>query len=388
MKSAADIVVAGAGLGGLTAALALQRAGFRVRVFEQAPVLGEVGAGISLSAGICRALASLGIGQALLRASSPCPNVAFVDYRTGALLAGKIEDAPADRGLDTDRHIHRADLHALLLGAVRANDADAVRTDKQLTAVSQTAAVVTAEFADGTSAQGDLLVAADGARSAVRGLLFDETVPEFAGQVAYRCLVPAADARPFFHGAAVSVGQGRIFHRYALRGGALINVVGIAQTMEWADEGWNTPATTREFAALYGDFHPDVTGLIKAAPADSLIKWGLFVRPRFTGWSRGRVTLLGDAAHPILPFLGLGAALAIEDGVVLARALAAHDDVAGALAAYERARIDRVDAVRDKTIRQGEIIQSARPGNDDLAASPSQEAPLFQYDPLTASIDA
>ena len=388
MNRPSNIAVIGAGLGGLTAALALQRQGFRVRVFEQARVLGEVGAGISLSAGIGRALADLGIGDALLAASTPCPDVAFVHYRTGALLAGQVEQAPVDRGFETARHIHRADLHAILLDAVRANDASAVATDKPLTSVSQDADRAIAGFADGTTEGADLLIAADGARSAVRALLFDNTPPEFSGQVAFRCLVPAAAAAPFMRGAAVSIGKGRIFHRYALRGGTVVNVVGIAQTPQWAAEGWNTPATNAEFGALYVDFHPDVTGLIAAAPPESLIKWGLFVRPRFTGWSQGRVTLLGDAAHPILPFLGLGAALAIEDGVVLARALVAHDDLATALHAYEAARIDRVDAVRDKTIRQGEIIQATDPDNDDLASSPSQEAPLFDYDPVAVSVDA
>lgn len=388
MNRPAEIAIVGAGLGGLTAALALQREGLQVRVFEQAPMLGEVGAGISLSAGVGRALAGLGVGDALLAASSPCPNVAFVHYRTGARLAGQVESTPEDRGFETARHVHRADLHAILLDAARVNDPAAVTTDRRLVSITQDSDRVIAEFADGTTHSADLLVGADGARSAVRALLFDDSPPEFSGQVAFRCLVPAADAAPFMHGAAVSIGQGRIFHRYALRGGEIVNVVGISRTEAWAAEGWNTPASNAEFAQLYADFHPDVSGLINAAPPESLIKWGLFVRPRFTGWSQGRVTLLGDAAHPILPFLGLGAALAIEDGVVLARALTAHHDLGAALSAYEAARIDRVDAVRDKTIRQGEIIQSTDPDNDDLASSPSQEAPLFDYDPLSVPVHA
>lgn len=388
MKAQSNIAIIGAGLGGLTAALALQRAGFRIRVFEQAPTLGEVGAGISLSAGICRALDGLGVGDALLAASNPCPDVAFVHYRTGACLAGTVEHTPQDRGFDTARHIHRADLHAILLDAVVANDSGALATGKQLVSISQASRSVLAGFADGTTCSADLLVAADGSRSAARALLFDDSAPQFAGQVAFRCLIPEAAAAPFMHGAAVSIGKGRIFHRYNLRGGELVNVVGIARTERWESEGWNIPASISEFAELYADFHPDVTGLINAAPVTSLIKWGLFVRPRFTGWTRGRVTLLGDAAHPILPFLGLGAALAIEDGIVLARALAEHDDHTSALAGYEAARIDRVDAVRDKTIRQGEIIQATDPDNDDLASSPSQEAPLFDYDPVAVPVHA
>jgi salicylate hydroxylase len=388
--SRADIAIIGAGLGGLTAALALQRSGRRVRIFEQAPVLGEVGAGISLSSGAGRGLASLGIGAPLLAASAPCPDVAFVHYRTAALLAGSAGQATADEGFATARHIHRADLHAILLDAVRANDPAAVATGKQLAAIVQDDAGVSVTFADGSQHRAPVLVGADGSRSVTRRLLFDDTPPDFAGQVAFRCLLPADAAAPFFvpGSAVVSVGPKRIFHRYGLRGGTIVNIVGIARSDEWQAEGWNISASPAEFAALYADFHPDVTALIRAAPPASLIKWGLFVRPPLTGWTRGRVTLLGDAAHPILPFLGLGAALAIEDGIVLSRALDAYDVPAAAFAAYEGARRNRVENVRTRTIQQGEIIQGSDPDRADMASSPSQDVPLFDYDPLKVPINA
>jgi salicylate hydroxylase len=137
----------------------------------------------------------------------------------------------------------------------------------------------------------------------------------------------------------------------------------------------------QEFLDEYEGFHPDVLGLIRAAPADTLIKWGLFIRPPIKVWTRGRVALLGDSAHPILPFLGLGAALAIEDSVVLARALDATPDVEQAFAAYQAARMARVEQVRVQTIRQGEIIQSSDPDREDVAKSPSQDVRLFDYDP-------
>ena len=142
----------------------------------------------------------------------------------------------------------------------------------------------------------------------------------------------------------------------------------------------------QEFLDQYEDFHPDVLGLIRAAPADTLIKWGLFVRLPIEVWSRGRVALLGDAAHPILPFLGLGAALAIEDGVVLARALDAAPSVEQAFAAYQAARMGRVEQVRVQTIRQGEIIQAGDPDRQDVAKSPSQDVRLFDYDPTGVAI--
>jgi salicylate hydroxylase len=390
MTPPASIAIIGAGLGGLTAALALLRAGWRVRVYEQASVLGEVGAGISLSVGAGRGLASLGLGPALLAASLPVPAVAFAHYRTGELLAGVYDNGvPPDHGFATARHIHRADLHAILLAAVRAIDADAVQTGKQLVMADQDEHQARAQFADGSSIEADLLIAADGTRSAVRRALFDQDAPQFAGQIAYRCLVPYDLAKPFMGrgNAVVSIGAARMFHRYLVRGGALVNVIGIGRSESWREEGWNTPATNAEFLNDYADFHPDVTGLIATAPPASLIKWGLFTRPPLARWSIGRVLLLGDAAHPILPFLGLGAALAMEDGVVLARALAATPDLDAALGAYRVARSERVESVRAQTIRQGEIIQSADPDREGMGTSPSQNVTLFEYDPTTVAID-
>lgn len=381
--------IVGAGLGGLTTALALLSAGWRVRVYEQACVLGEVGAGITLSPGAGRALASLGLGPALLAASLPIPDIAFVHYRTGALLAGVFDKGrPEDRGFEAPRHIHRADLHAILLAAVGAIDPEAVLTGRRLADVAQDGSGVTLGFADGAMAKADLLIGADGARSTVRRLLFDDTPPAFAGQIAFRCLIPAEDAAPFMGAgnAVVSIGAARIFHRYLIRGGALVNVIGIAKSDRWREEGWNTPAAVDEFLTEFEGFHADVLGLIRKAPPDSLIKWGLFIRPPLAQWSAARVVLLGDAAHPILPFLGLGAALAIEDGVVLTRALSLAPTVERAFAAFQEARTERVETVRTQTIRQGEIIQASDPDAPAVTRSPSQDVDLFDYDPRRAPI--
>jgi salicylate hydroxylase len=386
-----SISIIGAGLGGLTAALALQRVGWRVRVFEQAPVLGEVGAGITVSPGSGRALAGLGVGAALLEASLPVPEIAFVHYRTGELLAGVLDQGrPVDHGLDKPRHIHRADLHAILLKAVRAADPDAVGVGRRLVSVEHDGEGVTAVFADGSNAASDLLIGADGSRSAVRRQLFDAEAPEFSGQIAFRSLIPREAAEPFMGGgnAVVSIGGGRIFNRYLVRGGALVNVIGIAKSDRWRGEGWNTPASIEEFTREFEAFNPDVLGLIGRAPADSLIKWGLFVRPPIAQWSEGRVVLIGDAAHPVLPFLGLGAALAIEDGVVLARALDAIADPGRAFAAFQAARLERVEAVRTESIRQGQIIQTAEPDPVSVRRSPSQNPIIFDYDPNLVPIDA
>lgn len=379
------IAIVGAGLGGLTAALALLRQGRRVRVYEQAPALGEVGAGISVSAGAGLALASLGLGPELLAASLPVPAVAFAHYRTGELLAGAFDGgAPRDRGFETARHMHRADLHRILCEAVLRLDADAVQLGSKVEAVESSPDAVSLRFADGTRVTAVLVIGADGTRSTIRRLLFDKSPPTFAGQVAFRCLIPRDRAAPFLHrgNAVVSVGASRIFHRYLVRAGSLVNVIGIVRSEAWRGEGWNTPATIDEFLGAFEGFHDDVRGLIASAPRDSLIKWALFVRPPLSCWHSDRIGLLGDAAHPILPFLGLGAALAIEDGIVLARAIALHGEADGvALAAFQAVRMGRVDHVRLQSILQGEIVQSTDPDTTGLQRSPSQDARLFDHDP-------
>lgn len=380
------IAIIGAGLGGLTAALALLRAGWRVRVYEQAAMLGEVGAGITVSAGAGKGLASLGIGPALLTASLPVPDIAFVHFRTGELLAGVFDkNAPPDFGFAKARHIHRADLHAILLDAVQALDASAVVIGARLTGIESALDGVEVKFADGSVAKADALIAADGVRSTVRRLLFGDDSPPFAGQVAFRCLIPRAEAAAFMGAgnAVVSIGAGRIFNRYLIRGGELVNVVGIARSQVWRQEGWSTPATRKEFAGEFEGFHPDVLGLIGRAPTQNLIKWGLFARLRAEHWAEGRVLLIGDAAHPMLPFLGLGAATAIEDGIVLARALELGADFEAGFGIFQRARAERVETVRVESIRQGEIIQASDPDRMGLTGAPSQMPALFDYDPCT-----
>jgi salicylate hydroxylase len=391
-------LIIGAGLSGLTAALALSSAGWRVRVCEQARQLGEVGAGITLSPGACRGLAFLGLGEEILAASLPVPDIAFLHFRTGELLAGSLpthggQDMPGpalpgpDPGCTVPRHIHRADLHAILVRALHRVDPALIETGKRLIGVERGAST-RARFADGSTRDAHLLIAADGTRSAVRESMFDAAEPQFAGQIAFRCLIPAHQAASLMGrtAAAVFIGASRIFNRYWIRRGTLLNVVGIAKSDSWREEGWNTPATTEEFLQQFSGFHPSVLSLIERAPAQSLFKWGLFIRPPLRAWSMDNVVLVGDAAHPILPFLGLGAALAIEDGIVLARALGLAADTATALAAFQRTRQSRADDIRAQSIRQGEIIQAAHPDQLGVQRSPSQNAALFDYDPCTAPI--
>jgi salicylate hydroxylase len=179
-------------------------------------------------------------------------------------------------------------------------------------------------------------------------------------------------------------GPGRVFNRYTIRQGALVNCVGIIKTDQWLDDGWSTPADREEMLGDYQGWHPEVTALIERG--ERMIKWGLFDRPPLTRWSEGRLTLLGDAAHPMLPFLGLGAAMAIEDALILARALRASPTIAAALNCYELARRARTALVQQQAARQGELVQSCDPDRFDANAAPSHNPAFYAYDPVSVPL--
>ena len=383
------VLIVGAGLGGLTAALALSRCGLDVAVYEQATVLREVGAGLTVSRGAQRVLAELGLGTQLLARASTVRSNAFVHYRTGALLDGAVDhtdgSGPAD-GVARNVQMHRADLHDLLVTTLRMRAPGALQLGRRFVDVSEYDARVTVTFADGSVVDGDLLLGADGLRSQVRACLWGAEDPRFTGQVAFRALVPGTAAAPFLASdgrAAVYLGPDRVFNRYALRRGAVVNCVAIARTDSWREEGWTIPATHAELAALYAGWHPNVLGLIGAAP--SLSKWALYDRDPLPRWGTDRVSLLGDAAHPMLPFLGLGSAMAIEDGLVLGRALAAAPGPEG-LARYEAARRPRTTEVMLQSRREGGLVQADDPHEFEPDAAPSRKPIYYDFDPALIQV--
>jgi salicylate hydroxylase len=183
------------------------------------------------------------------------------------------------------------------------------------------------------------------------------------------------------------VGHGQVFNRYLVSNGRLLNCVGLLHGQDWAEDGWNCPATVAEMVAAYQGWHPSVLALMQRAPAASLIKWGVFARAPREAWVQGRVALLGDAAHPMQPFLGLGAAMAIEDGTILGRAFAAHQDIDMALAAYERLRVPRANAVMMLSKAQGEIFRNTDPADFPPKGAPSHDPALGAFDPLETAIE-
>lgn len=339
--------IVGGGIGGLTAALAMLRRGLPVVVFEQAAALGEVGAGLQVSANGTRILHDLGLEPALRAVATEAEGKEIRLWSDGRrwTLFDLGAQSVARYGFPY-LTLHRADLHAALADAVRAIDPAAIRLGARLEALEADADGVTLRFADGRTARAATVVGADGVHSRVREAVFGPGEAAFTGIVAWRGVVPAERLPPHLLRPVGTnwVGPGGHVVHYPLRKGALMNVVGAVERADWTVESWSVVGSREECLADFAGWHADVRTLLGAI--DRPHKWALKVRPPMPEWSRGRVTLLGDACHPTLPFMAQGAVMAIEDGLVLARALAAHPrDHAAAFAAYEAARRDRTARV-------------------------------------------
>jgi salicylate hydroxylase len=274
---------------------------------------------------------------------------------------------------------------------VLANDPGCLHCGHAFTDFSQDDEGVVVRFANRARVEGDAMIGADGCRSVVREALHGSEPVAYMGQVAFRALVPSTrlpdgyDYRRSMH-----LGPGRLFLSYPLRKNALMNVVAIARQRAWQEESWTVHAGASELLELYADFNDEVCGLIRTIETGTLFKWGLHDRPPLARWSSGRVTLLGDAAHPMSPFLGQGAALAIEDGVVLARCLAKVCDLPQALALYERARKPRAAAAQRHSLARADALQGAFVESFDGQRDAEDTrllGALFAYDPATASLD-
>jgi salicylate hydroxylase len=380
------ILIAGAGIGGLTTALALQRQGFRPIIFEKARAIGDVGAGISLGRTASRSLYSLGLETALKAASDTPQASAARDYRTGEELGGAFASrkwTAADL-VDTNM-LHRADLFHVIASAVISNDPGALRIGHEVTGFAQDDDGVEAALSTGDRVRGAALIGCDGLRSTVRERLGAPGQPRKTGRVTYRFLIPMETAQPFLSAgpACIYVGSRVSLLRYVIRSGTLVNCVAFAHSDDVEQEGWSHHATREELVALFEGWHPDVVGLASNAPLDRTARWALYDRDPLERWVDGRVGLLGDAAHPMLPFLGFGAALAIEDAIVLARTFAMTDDPMHGLRIYQEARRNRANRILLESRLQGEIFD-AGPGAT-VAHPPSRESRMA-YDPVTVPL--
>nr|WP_315593827.1 FAD-dependent monooxygenase [uncultured Cupriavidus sp.] len=341
------ILIAGAGIGGLCCALALIRRGFQVTVLEQAPQLGEVGAGFQVSANGSRCLADLGLGDELRHIATEAAGKQVRLWSTGQTW--KLFDLGAE---SVQKYgfpyylIYRADLHALMERRVRESQPDAIRLGAKVVGVRQDADSVEVELESGERVRGDILIGADGVHSRIRRAMFGPSDAQFTGCVAWRGLVPREKLPSHLHASIGTnwIGPGAHVIHYPLRNGELVNFVGIVERNDWQVESWTERGSVEECLHDFKHWHEAVHRLIQGIQQP--YKWALLSRQPMDTWTIGRATLLGDACHSTLPFLAQGAVMALEDGIVLARCLAAHtkDPVAG-LARYQELRLERTSRI-------------------------------------------
>ncbi len=341
------IVIIGAGIGGLTAALALIKQGFDVEVLEQAKQLGEVGAGLQISPNGNRVLAWLGLEEAVARIASEPAGKKVRLWNTGQTW--NLFDLGAT---SRERYgfpyltVHRADLHRVLVNRLQSLRPSAIKMGVRIDHIEQHGDQVVIRSAGKDLAVADVVIGADGVHSQVRQSLIGSDEPKFSGIIAWRGIVQASDLpahmrQPYGYN---WVGPGAHVIQYPLRGGELVNFVGAVEQQGWEVESWSTVGSVQACLADFKGWHEDVHTLIGSLQTP--YKWALMVRDTLTRWAFGRVALLGDACHPTLPFLAQGAVMALEDGLVLARCLAQwRDQPEVGLQRYEAARIERTSRI-------------------------------------------
>jgi salicylate hydroxylase len=375
-----EIAIVGGGIGGLAAAAFLHRAGLAATVYEQAGELKEVGAGVVVAPNAARLLRALGVLGAFAERAVPLETGwEFRRWRDGAVLSSEDLATKCERLYGERTYTaHRADL----LDAVqRAVPAASVRLGKRCVALDADGPRPTLTFADGERVAADVVIGADGIHSMVRAALTAPAPPAYSGLCAFRALVPAARAPAFARRPAQTlwVGPGHHLVHYPISAGELVNLVAFAPAGDYTTESWTATAPIGELLAEFAGWDERLVSLIRAAGTPG--RWALLDRAPLTRWSSGTVTLLGDAAHPMFPFFGQGAAQAIEDGAALARCLAADPaDPAAALRRYESLRIPRTTRLQQ--------VSHARAHVNHLPDGPEQrarDASFKDTDPLVAS---
>lgn len=342
------IAIIGGGLAGLATAAALARLGFDAEVFEQSPALGEIGAGVNVSPQAIQALRAIGLGDRIAAVANIAPGVLTRDMNSGARLHYRDQTAAATRFGAGIHSFHRADLLQVLASGV---DPARIHLDYRLIGIGERPAGVELSFANGVTREADLVIGADGIHSLIRRTLYGDDNPTYTGQMVWRALLPGRDIpaevlEPSGH--VQWLGPGRHFFAYYLRGRDVVNIVTQEDTDAWVEEGWSIPGDPDAMRASFPNPEPLLATLLSRVRQCS--KWGLFTRSLTDNWGRGRIALIGDAAHAMLPNAGQGASQSFEDAYILARWLAAKpDEPVHALQEFRRVRIPRVHGVQRRS---------------------------------------
>ncbi|AOR79573.1 FAD-dependent monooxygenase [Novosphingobium resinovorum] len=378
----ARVLVAGGGIGGLAAAIGLLRKGFEVEVFEGAQSFGEVGAGVTLAPNAMAGLQYLGLGPRIEAAGSEPMRQVVRHWEDGRVLK------TLERGNQMREkygvpylYMHRADLHAILVETARELGGK-LHLSARVSEAGHDGAEAWLKLEDGTEHRGDLLVGADGLKSVVRRI-FEPISAHFTGHVAWRGVVPVdAELRELAENPGNFIGPERMAVWYPLRGGTQINLVFFAREEGWTDDGWTIPARRAELQQVFAGWCEPIQYMIAHLEEDRLFKWAINARSALSTWNQGGcITLLGDAAHAMTPFLGQGASCAIEDAVVLSRAMEGSDTVAEAIERYERARIEHATFIQAESNANAERLQSKDADNFGKKEVRNEETlGLFAYD--------
>ena len=378
--------VVGGGIGGLSAANALAHRGLDVTVFEQAAVLGEVGAGVFIYPNALRQFERMGLKEPLAAVGAKV-GAGSEYYRMDGSVVGQIltTDSSGWNGL---YGMHRADLLGVLAKAIPPS---AIRTGHRCVGFDQNDRVAQLRFANGEIIETDVVVAADGIQSTLQKYVVAPSVPEYSGSRAYRGLI-ASEKLPGWRKEAhqVWMGDGKHFMVFPVRSGRLLNYVGFVPTEDQTIESWSAIGDRDELAASFAGWDPRVVGLLEKV--ESCFWWGLYDRTPLASWTKGRIALLGDAAHAMLPHVGQGANQAIEDGVALAVFLEGRDssDVAEALRRYESFRRERTGIVQAEARRNGLRYDSRYPSLEqrdrEIANAAVFRKWLYDYDVERAAL--
>jgi salicylate hydroxylase len=342
--STKSIAIIGGGIGGVSAALNLLRAGFDVHVYEQSRALREVGAGINVTPNATRVIHGLGLGDKLASLGVMPLAVRQQRWDDGRTLLR------TPLGTEVERHFgfrqyqsHRADVLKMLVEAL---PPERMHVGHRFTGLNERGDKIETRFENGARASVDALIGADGIHSTVQRQLFGATPPRFTGCAAYRGLVPAEKLKYLNLEVVlqISMGPGKHFVRYFVASMRYVNFVALIEQDSWTKESWADRCDINEARAAFAGWHKDVSGVLDAV--EEAFIWGLFDRAPLERWSVGRVTLLGDACHPMLPFVAQGAAQAMEDGVTLTACLQKYDDIPEALTHYQALRLPRTAHVQ------------------------------------------
>ncbi|MBT5186614.1 MAG: NAD(P)-binding protein [Kordiimonadaceae bacterium] len=394
MDKSKKIIIAGAGIGGLAAAACLLQEGYNVRVYETAPKLGEIGAGIQTSANAVKVLHHLGLADQMAAVSVKPKSFEFRLFDSGEVLH-KVPLAEAHEKAHGAPyyHIHRSDIHQILADRVLELDPDAVVLNSTAIGFDETDDSVTLNLSDGRKIAGDILIGADGIKSAIRDQVVGATEPNFTGQVAWRATVPVEKLPEDFMDKIVAIWCGPKKHAvvYYLRSGKVLNFVACVENDSWTEESWTVKADWQELKDDFEGWNEEIQIIIDNIDKDQCYRWALNNRKPIYNWATKRAVIMGDAAHPTLPYMASGAVMAIEDAAVLMRSINANDDIAEALDMFARNRVDRTARIVTESTEHGDLYHLSNKeefeagfGKKNIAKERGEW--LYSYDPMTVEL--